>query len=247
METFEVGVPLNDYLRTGALSVSATNKRLARLGLRSYLKMLLYDNFVHADLHPGNILVRKAADGTPQLVILDLGLVSHLSDADWTNFKDLFKCIVEGNGKKGADLMVTRARGNKLSPSDHDKFVSEMDVIFSRVRQQKLAELNIGSFISEVMSTLRKYRVKIESNFATLCVATVVLEGIGRQLDPEINILDQSVPFLFWSGKTTLEDRIVYVKEKMKDELIEDDQFKVPDRTWPRRMWAFIKSVFQRD
>lgn len=247
METFEVGVPLNDYLKTGALSATVENKRLARLGLRSYLKMLLYDNFVHADLHPGNILVRKGPKGEAQLVILDLGLVSHLSEADWTNFKDLFKCIVEGNGKRGADLMVTRARGNKLKDAEHDKFVSEMDIIFARVRQQKLAELNIGSFISEVMATLRKYRVKIESNFATLCVATVVLEGIGRQLDPEINILDQSVPFLFWSGKTTLEDRIVYVKEKMKDELIEKDRLKVPDATWPRRMWEFLKSVFMRD
>jgi aarF domain-containing kinase len=247
VETFEVGVPLNDYLRTGALAGSVENRRLARLGLRAYLKMLLYDNFVHADLHPGNILVRKSPEGDAQLVFLDLGLVSHLSDTDWMNFKDLFKAIVEGNGKRGADLMVTRARGNKLSDSEHDKFVIEMDKIFSRVRQQKLAELNIGSFISEVMATLRKYRVKIESNFATLCVATVVLEGIGRQLDPEINILDQSVPFLFWSGKTTLEDRIVYVKEKMKDEVIEKGGLKLPDKTWPRRMWKFIKSVFQQD
>ena len=71
-------------------SISSTIKQqLAISGLRSFMKMLLWDNFVHADLHPGNILVRF--DPNPKIVFLDTGLVTELSRRDHYNFADLFK------------------------------------------------------------------------------------------------------------------------------------------------------------
>jgi aarF domain-containing kinase len=119
-----------------------------------------------------------------------------------------------------------------------------MDVLFSTIRHQKISEINVGLFLSNIMSTLRKYQVKIEANFATLCVATVVLEGIGRQLDPEINILDQSVPFLFWSGKASLEDQMVYVREKAKDEMLVDGQLRPPSKDLMKKMVQLWKDIF---
>lgn len=112
-----------------------------------------------------------------QIVLLDVGLVSQLTERDWTNFKDLFRCIVEGNGKAGAELMSTRARHTSLRPEEKAKFLHEMDVLFSTIRNQKLSEINVGLFLSNLLAVVRRYRVKIEPNFATLCVATVVLEA----------------------------------------------------------------------
>jgi aarF domain-containing kinase len=116
VESFEIGMPVNYYIRHPDLNGGADNKKLARIGLNAYLKMMLFDNFVHADLHPGNILVRRSADNELQAVLLDVGLVSQLSDTDWLHFKDLFKCIVQGDGKGGAELMVRHARDSKISP-----------------------------------------------------------------------------------------------------------------------------------
>jgi hypothetical protein len=56
----------------------------------------------------------------------------------------------------------------------------------------------------------------------------VLLEGIGRQLDSDINILDQSVPFLIWSDKATLQDRLIFIREKVRDEFERDDAQAVP-------------------
>lgn len=223
VETFEHGMNLSTYMKS--YKDPNEHKKLAKIGLLSFLKMILVQNFIHADLHPGNILVRKNSETNQlQIVLLDCGFITELSDTDWLNFKRLFKCIVTGDGKKGAHLMVEHARQTKISDKDRDKFAEEMDVLFREIRNKKMSEIEVGVFISQVLNVVRKYRVKIESNFATLIIATVILEGIGRQLDPEINILDESIPILAWSDKATVEDRIIFLREKVKDEFIKDKQ-----------------------
>ena len=69
------------------------------------------------------------------------------------------------------------------------------------------------------------------------------IKGIGRQLDPDINIVDQSVPFLLKSGKATMRDMSVFVREKAKDELYEHDHIKIPERQWFWKMWEFTKQL----
>lgn len=225
VETFERGMSLNEFLKTN--TDLNQHRAIAKIGLNSYLKMILVHNFIHADLHPGNILIRKKpVSDDLQVVLLDTGFVAELSDQDWFHFKQLFKCIVQGDGKGGARLMVEHARQTKISKDDREKFVSEMDVLFNEIRNQKISHIDIGLFLTNMLNVVRKYRVKIESNFATLCVATVILEGIGRQLDPEINILDQSIPFLLYSDKATVEDRMIFLREKVKDEFEHQEQGK---------------------
>jgi len=179
--------------------VTDETKALANIGLNAYLKMMLLDNFVHADLHPGNILVRKKNDNL-QLVFLDVGLIYSASAYEWDHFKQLFKAIVEKNGRYGASLMVKFAKEHNLSPGTEKIFEEEMGALFDSIRDLKMSEIDVGTFLSSVLYLVRKYQVKIEGNFATLCVATTVLEGIGRQLDPEINVLDASIPVLINSA-----------------------------------------------
>lgn len=236
IETFEHGQSLSSYIKSN--KNIEEHKILARIGLRSFLKMILVHNFIHADLHPGNILVRKnPVTDELQLVLLDTGLISELSDTDWLHFKQLFKCIVQGDGKGGAKLMVEHARQTNISDEDKEKFVSEMDKLFHEMRTRKMSEIDIGLFLNNLLNTVRKYRVKIESNFATLCIATVILEGIGRQLDPDINILDQSIPLLIWSEKATVDDRIVFLRERLKDE------FEMEDKNIP--IWKKLSNILR--
>lgn len=75
-------------------------------------------------------------------------------------------------------------------------YKQEMHKLFSTVETTPLAEIDVGEFLGTLMSIMRKYHVKIEGNFSTLMIGTVVLEGIGRQLNPKINILKEAIPFL---------------------------------------------------
>jgi len=114
---------------TGAPEAEAANlevaarKALARRGLQAFLKMVLVDNFVHADLHPGNILVerspseggraqgalRRNSSSAPALAFVDAGLVVELSAKDQRNFVLLFYAIAQGDGARAADLMLEYA------------------------------------------------------------------------------------------------------------------------------------------
>lgn len=106
VETFESGKPISYYLS----QKHPWNKMIAREGLHAYLQMMLWDYFVHADLHPGNILVRPSKAGdSPELVLLDVGLVAAFSPTAAQHFVDLFQAIVNGNGVYGAKLMIQHA------------------------------------------------------------------------------------------------------------------------------------------
>ena len=96
VESFERGVPLNEALPS---LDPETRKRVARRGLRALLKMLFADNYIHGDLHAGNLLLRF--DGHDfDLVILDAGLVIELSPRDRRNFIDLFGAVVKRDGRR---------------------------------------------------------------------------------------------------------------------------------------------------
>jgi len=215
VETFEDGEPLANFLNSNNKQITKEKTQLARLGLHAYLKMMLVDNFVHADLHPGNILVRKNERNRPEIVLLDVGLVTHLSDVDWEHFKALFRAIVRGDGRGGADLMIKYAPETEIKPNEIEKFEDEMARIFKEVRQSKLATVSVGDFLLNILHVVSRYKVRLKPNIATLIVGTVVLEGIGKQLDPNINILDESVPFLFQSPKLSLVQKLVFLKDRI--------------------------------
>ncbi|EPY36677.1 aarF domain-containing kinase [Strigomonas culicis] len=122
-ETFEAGEPLQ------RVPCTADNADIADLGCHMFLKMLFEDNFVHSDLHPGNLLLRTNDDvlaahrlnryarlydrdgkerAPRELVILDAGLVTSLSKDERHNFITLFAAVACGDGELGADLMIDR-------------------------------------------------------------------------------------------------------------------------------------------
>lgn len=204
---------------------------------------MINDNFIHSDLHPGNIFVQfyHAETGTimkrerllkslnhsidlnalqtaldegysTRLVFLDAGLVTELSEGNRVNFIDLFSAIVDGNGTLVAQLMVDRSRisprrwtamqGEQLNPRercrDYFGFESKMAVIIKQVQRNtfNLSNVKIGDVLGQVLSMVRAHHVKIESDFTNLVVSMMVLEGLGRQLDNEVDLLEAARPFL---------------------------------------------------
>ncbi|XP_023495600.1 uncharacterized aarF domain-containing protein kinase 2 isoform X2 [Equus caballus] len=183
---------------------------------------IFVDNFVHADLHPGNILV-QGADGlsksqeaglqqvdvcdtlvvamTPapcplRLVLLDAGIVAELQAADLRNFRAVFMAVALGQGQRVAELILHHARASECR--DVEGFKAEMATLVTQARKDTitLEKLQVSSLLSNVFKLLMTHKVKLESNFASIVFAIMVLEGLGRSLDPKLDILEAAKPFL---------------------------------------------------
>lgn len=216
VETWEDGEPLHAYLAQAQDHSPKEREDLARLGLDMcppptpptlpshplrYLAMMLRHNLVHADLHPGNLAVRRVpspSDGPPQLCLLvyDAGLVTAASPEDWRNFRSLFGAIVTGDAGAGAALMLRQARrAPTLTPEQEAAFTAEMKTHFEAAVAVPLRQVRVGALLLGLLRTSQRFGVPLEGNFATLCVGTLVLEGVGRQLDPAIDLLRAARPF----------------------------------------------------
>jgi ubiquinone biosynthesis protein len=163
--------------------------RLARIGFRTLLKMVFEDGFVHADLHPGNIFV------TPEdkIAILDLGLTAELDETHRRAFARFFASWAAGDGATMAKLM------SDLSPSakvvDYDGYQREVIELAQRYLGKPLAEVAVSQVAFDMMGILRRHRVRVNPTFTMVNIAIAVTEGIGRQLDPKLDLLQQALPF----------------------------------------------------
>lgn len=221
IETWEEGVPISHFL--GNDHPHFLKKKLAEIGVNVLLKMVFDDNFVHSDLHPGNILVQNA-DQEPVLcseksnpplnskelsvfpafnpsvpiafVILDCGLVSSLPYADFANFLGVFQAVALGKGEAVGELFLSHSV-NECKNSE--KFKNEMSRIISNARKSTLTlgAVDVGKLLGSVFTLLTTHKIKLESNFVSLMLAIMVLEGLGRSLDPTIDMIEKAKPYLF--------------------------------------------------
>jgi len=163
--------------------------RLARVGFRTLLKMVFADGFVHADLHPGNILV----DDRDKIVILDLGLTAELDEAARRAFAQFFAGWAGGNGKIMAKLMAD------LSPSahvaDYAAYEREVDEFVGRYLGKALGEVQVSTVAFDMFNILRRHRVRVNPIYTMCNVAIAVTEGIGKQLDPRLDLVQEALPF----------------------------------------------------
>ena len=163
--------------------------RLARIGFRTLLKMVFEDGFVHADLHPGNIFV------TPddQVAILDLGLTAELDETHRRAFARFFASWAAGDGATMAKLM------SELSPSaavkDYPRYEAEVIALAKKYLGKPLGEVAVSQVAFDMMGILRRHRVRVNPTFTMVNIAIAVTEGIGRQLDPKLDLLQQALPF----------------------------------------------------
>ncbi|KAF2473278.1 ABC1-domain-containing protein [Lindgomyces ingoldianus] len=247
IEEFAQGIPMEDFLQNGG---GIFQEDIANEGLNAFLTMLLIDNFIHADLHPGNIMVRfykpekldvsmfsrredkttgprESPDVTeevlqrlrpfkkkpkewatqlqhiddegyrPQIIFIDTGLVTELNATNRANFMDLFKAVAEFDGYKAGHLMVERCR-QPDAVIDKEVFALRMQhlVLSVKSRTFALGNIKIGDILNEVLSMVRTHHVRLEGDFVNVVLSILLLEGIGRSLDPNLDLFSGALPIL---------------------------------------------------
>lgn len=210
----DAAVPISRYLADDSPEGLKTREILAGPLLRSFLKMVFVDNFIHSDLHPGNVLVRAVPNkSNPKrvnytIVFLDAGIATSLQSNDKKNLRDLFKAVVLNDGYNAGILMVERARYERCTaiPGGKHAFASGVADIVSEFHDRRkqgltLGAVRVGALLGQVLDLCRRYSVEIDPAMSSVVVSMLVLEGLGRSLDPNLNLMKAAVPFLLGRGK----------------------------------------------
>jgi ubiquinone biosynthesis protein len=164
-------------------------KRLAAIGFRVMLKMVFEDGFVHADLHPGNIFITR----DDRVAILDLGLVGELDGMHRAGFARYFAAWAQGDGKTMAALMAELSPGRKIR--DYAGFETAVVAFVQKYYGKRLGEVQVSLVFMDMMNILRRYRVRANPTFTLVNIAIAVTEGIGKQLDPDVDLMAAALPF----------------------------------------------------
>ena len=208
--------PIAKYLHDDSPEGMKVRKELAGPLLRSYLKMVFLDNFTHCDLHAGNVLIKhapaesskKGGKDSHTIVFLDAGLAVSLSPNDRRNLVDLFRAVILNEGEEAGRLMVERARYERCSQVEggveaFSKGVGQLVSEFhdNRKKGLTLGAVRIGSLLARVLDLCRVHQVEIDPAMANIVISTLVLEGLGRSLASDLNLLDFALPFVLRAGK----------------------------------------------
>jgi ubiquinone biosynthesis protein len=154
---------------------------VAELVRISFQKMCYEDGFVHADLHPGNLLVTPSGD----LAILDAGLVKRFGPGFYREFFSFTRCLVLGTPRDFVEHF--RAFHPYLSSANLDAMEKDLEQLMERFQRQTAAEIETSEFSNEVFRLFRKHKIRALPEITLVLVGTLTSEGIAKTLDPDRN------------------------------------------------------------
>ncbi|KAK1304150.1 putative aarF domain-containing protein kinase [Acorus calamus] len=212
VETYEQGECVSHYVDE-VEGNDRLKSALAHIGTHALLKMLLVDNFIHADMHPGNILVRVAPTkgsnkrifkSKPHVIFIDVGMTAELSKNDRVNLLEFFKAVALRDGRTAAECTLRLSKQQKCP--DPEGFIKEMEKSFSFWGTAEGDLVHPADCMHELLDQVRRYRVSIDGNVCTVMMTTLVLEGWQRKLDPDYDVMRTLQTLLFkvdWAKSLT--------------------------------------------
>lgn len=175
-----------DALEAQGVNVHA----LVATGMRCVCRMIFLHGFVHADLHPGNLRFLPPA----RLVLLDLGLIGQLTDADRLMTARTLFALSTGDGVTVARAFYDNAP--HAATPDYAAYEREMVAFVDNIRRQGLANLQVTAEIGRIFDILRRHRIQARSHMTMVNLAMMTAEGLGKRLAPELSLTDEALPYL---------------------------------------------------
>ena len=165
-------------------------RRLAARGGAAILQMIFKDGFVHADMHPGNILLQD--DGT--LVFIDLGMVAEIPPDFMLPWIETFQALGSNDGVAAARLFYVNAPF--VATKDYAAYERETVEFFAQFELKRLGEVEVSEIVAGMMNILRRHRIQVDPVFTVVNIGVLVAEGLGKQLDPDIDLVQMALPYL---------------------------------------------------
>ncbi|WP_289029528.1 ubiquinone biosynthesis regulatory protein kinase UbiB [uncultured Paraglaciecola sp.] len=186
------GTPISDIEQLRARNTNM--KRLAERGVEVFFTQVFRDSFFHADMHPGNIFVSTVNPDDPQYITIDFGIVGTLNSEDKRYLAENFIAFFNRNYRKVAQLHVDS--GWVPSDTDIDDFEASIRKVCEPIFQKPLAEIEFSNVLLQLFNTARRFNMIIQPQLVLLQKTLLYIEGLGRQLYPQLDLWETAKPFL---------------------------------------------------
>ena len=186
------GVPIGDLERLRALNVDF--RVLAENGVEIFFTQVFHHNFFHADMHPGNIFVLTDDPHQPRYAAVDFGIVGTLDARDQRYLAENFLAVFERNYRRVAELHLES--GWVPRTARVDEMESVIRTICEPIFDRPLREVSFGTVLLRLLEALRRFDGQIQPQLILLQKTLLNVEGLGRQLYPELNIWQTATPVL---------------------------------------------------
>ncbi|MEY2805163.1 MAG: putative protein kinase UbiB [Pseudomonadota bacterium] len=186
------GIPISQIDRLVEAGVDIP--RLARDGVTIFFTQVFRDGFFHADMHPGNIQVSIEPETFGRYVSLDFGIVGTLTEYDKEYLAQNFTAFFRRDYKRVAELHIES--GWVPAQTRVDELEAAIRAVCEPYFDRPLKEISLGMVLLRLFQTSRRFQVEIQPQLVLLQKTLLNIEGLGRQLDPDLDLWSTAKPFL---------------------------------------------------
>jgi ubiquinone biosynthesis protein len=185
---FVDGIKISEFARLTEAGYDL--KVIARNGADAFLKQVLVHGFFHGDPHPGNLFILPGNT----ICMLDYGMVGRLGENLKFQLVDLLVAVLQ----RDADSVISQLlySGELMDESNIRHLRRDLNEFIDDYYEVPLQEIKVGRLLSEFVEILTRYRIKFPSDLMLLAKALVTIEGVGRQLDPDFDMIGHLRPFM---------------------------------------------------
>ena len=186
------GVPISDIARLEAAGTDF--RRLAENGVEIFFTQVFRHNFFHADMHPGNIFIDVSDPARPRYVAVDFGIVGSLSPGDQRYLAENFLAFFKRDYRRVATLHIDSG----WVPADTrvDELEAAVRAVCEPIFNKPLKEISFGIVLLRLFATARAFRMEVQPQLVLLQKTLLAIEGLGRQLYPELDLWQNAYPIL---------------------------------------------------
>jgi len=186
------GVPVSDLKQLREKQVDF--KLLAERGVETFFTQVFRDNFFHADMHPGNVFVNADNPQDPKYIAVDFGIVGSLSPDDQRYLAENLLAFFHRDYKRVAQLHVDSGWvpvGTRV-----DEFEAAIRTVCEPIFERPIKEISFGQLLVRLFQTARRFDMTVQPQLVLLEKTLLNIEGLGRQLYPDLDLWQTAKPFL---------------------------------------------------
>ena len=192
------GIPVTDLSSLADHKINL--KALAESGVDIFFTQVFEHNFFHADMHPGNIFVSKENAEQPQYIAIDCAIIGSLSTADQDYLAKNLLAIFKRDYRRVAELHVEC--GWVPQSTRVNEFESAIRSVCEPIFEKPLKEISFGQILVQLFRTAGRFNMEVQPSLVLLQKTLLNIEGLGRQLYPELDLWQTALPYLeSWNAK----------------------------------------------